>query len=141
MVLASDGSGSTWTARQVAVSKYADGLPLYRQEAIYARDGVELGRSLMAQWMGAVGFHFEPLAAHVLACIREVERTGWADMTGDGMQDIVLIHDGRIDYWPNLDYGRWGKRVTTHNVPRYPYGYVPKRILIGDIDGDGVADR
>jgi len=46
------------------VSKYADGLPLYRQEAIYARDGVELGRSLMAQWMGAVGFHFEPLAAH-----------------------------------------------------------------------------
>ena len=51
---------------QVAVSKYADGLPLYRQEAIYARDGVELSRSLMAQWMGAVGFHFEPLAAHVL---------------------------------------------------------------------------
>jgi transposase len=34
---------------QVAVSKYADGLPLYRPEAIYARDGVELGRSLMAQ--------------------------------------------------------------------------------------------
>ena len=41
---------------QVAVSKYSDGLPLYRQEAIYARNGVELGRSLMAQWMGAVGF-------------------------------------------------------------------------------------
>ena len=35
---------------------YADGLPLYRQEAIYARDQVELSRSLMAQWMGAVGF-------------------------------------------------------------------------------------
>ena len=65
---------------QVAVSKYADGLPLYRQEAIYARDGVELGRSLMAQWMGAVGFHFEPLAAHVLARIREGERI-FADET------------------------------------------------------------
>jgi len=37
---------------QIAISKYADGLPLYRQEAIYARDGVELSRSLMAQWMG-----------------------------------------------------------------------------------------
>ncbi len=59
---------------QVAVSKYADSLPLYRQEAIYARDGVELGRSLMAQWMGAVGFHFELLAAFVLARIREGER-------------------------------------------------------------------
>ena len=65
---------------QVAVFKYADGLPLYRQEAIYARDGVELGRSLMAQWMGAVGFHFEPLAAHVLARIREGERI-FADET------------------------------------------------------------
>jgi transposase len=65
---------------QVAVSKYADGLPLYRQEAIYARDGVELSRSLMAQWMGAVGFHFEPLAAFVLARIREGERI-FADET------------------------------------------------------------
>jgi transposase len=65
---------------QVAVSKYADGLPLYRQEAIYARDGVELSRSLMAQWMGAVGFHFEPLAAHVLGRIREGERI-FADET------------------------------------------------------------
>jgi transposase len=65
---------------QVAVSKYADGLPLYRQEAIYAREGVELSRSLMAQWMGAVGFHFEPLAAFVLARIREGERI-FADET------------------------------------------------------------
>jgi len=65
---------------QVAVSKYADGLPLYRQEAIYARDGVEVSRSLMAQWMGAVGFHFEPLAAFVLARIREGERI-FADET------------------------------------------------------------
>jgi transposase len=65
---------------QIAVSKYADGLPLYRLEAIYARDGVELGRSLMAQWMGAVGFHFEPLAAFVLARIREAERI-FADET------------------------------------------------------------
>ncbi len=64
----------------VAVSKYADGLPLYRQEAIYARDSVELSRSLMAQWMGAVGYHFEPLAAYVLARIREAERI-FADET------------------------------------------------------------
>jgi transposase len=65
---------------QVAVSKYADGLPLYRQEAIYGRDGLELSRSLMAQWMGSVGFHFEPLAAHVLTRIREGDRI-FADET------------------------------------------------------------
>ncbi|MBB6511120.1 transposase [Rhizobium soli] len=41
---------------QIAVSKYADGLPLYRQEAIYAQDKVEPDRKLMAQWMGKLGF-------------------------------------------------------------------------------------
>lgn len=43
----------------IAVSKYADGLPLYRQEAIYLRDGVEISRSLMAQWMGHLGFELQ----------------------------------------------------------------------------------
>jgi transposase len=65
---------------QIAVSKYADGLPLYRQEAIYARDGVELSRSLMAQWMGKVGFELQPLADYVLERIRQAERV-FADET------------------------------------------------------------
>ncbi len=65
---------------QIAVSKYADGLPLYRQEGIYARDGVELDRSLMAQWMGKLGFELEPLASHVLFQIKRGERV-FADET------------------------------------------------------------
>lgn len=65
---------------QVAVSKYADGLPLYRQEEIYARDGVELDRSLMAQWMGRLSFELEPLAHHVLKTIKQGERI-FADET------------------------------------------------------------
>jgi len=36
----------------VLVSKYADHLPLYRQSNIYARDGIDLGRSTMAGWVG-----------------------------------------------------------------------------------------
>ena len=67
-------AGRSWCGRanwpgllaHVVVSKYADGLPLYRQEAIYARDGVDLDRSLMAQWMGKVGFELQPLADYVL---------------------------------------------------------------------------
>ncbi len=35
----------------IAVSKYADGLPLYRQENIFSRYGIELARSTMAGWM------------------------------------------------------------------------------------------
>ena len=67
-------------------------------------------------------------------------RVKWGDMTGDGLQDIVLVHDGNIEYWPNLGYGNWGRRVSMRNSPRYAYGYDPRRILIGDIDGDGLDD-
>jgi transposase len=65
---------------QIVVSKYADGLPLYRQEAIYARDKVLIERSQMAQWMGRVGFELEPLAEHALARIKQGERI-FADET------------------------------------------------------------
>ena len=64
----------------IAVSKYADGLPLYRQEAIYAREKVELGRNLIANWMGHVGFHLEPLAERLFGHIRAGERI-FADET------------------------------------------------------------
>jgi len=36
----------------IAVSKYCDGLPLYRQSAILAREGIEVDRTTMADWMG-----------------------------------------------------------------------------------------
>jgi transposase len=65
---------------QIAVAKYADGLPLYRQEAIYARDQVLIERSQMAQWMGKVGFELEPLAEYALARIKQGERI-FADET------------------------------------------------------------
>lgn len=65
---------------QIAVSKYADGLPLYRQEAIYARDKVDLDRALMAQWMGRLGFELEILSDHVLTLIKKAERI-FADET------------------------------------------------------------
>lgn len=64
----------------IAVSKYADGLPLYRQEAIYMRDGVEISRSLMAQWMGHLGFELQILADYILERIKAGERV-FADET------------------------------------------------------------
>jgi transposase len=55
----------------VLVSKYADHLPLYRQSQIYARDGIELERSTLADWVGKSTALLEPLAdaigRHVLA--------------------------------------------------------------------------
>jgi transposase len=45
----------------VAVSKFADSLPLYRQAQIYARAGVELERSTLAGWLGGVALLVQPL--------------------------------------------------------------------------------
>jgi transposase len=46
---------------QIATSKFADGLPLYRQEAILARTGIELTRTTMATWMGKLARLLTPL--------------------------------------------------------------------------------
>lgn len=55
----------------VLMSKYADHLPLYRQSQIYAREGVELDRSTLADWVGASSALLAPLlealAKHVLS--------------------------------------------------------------------------
>lgn len=56
---------------RILVAKFADHQPLYRQSAIYARQGVELDRSTMARWVGACGALVAPLVEqlrrHVLA--------------------------------------------------------------------------
>jgi len=55
----------------VLVSKYGDHLPLYRQSKIFERDGIELDRSTLADWVGKSTALLEPLAAaigrHVVA--------------------------------------------------------------------------
>ena len=47
----------------VLVSKYADHLPLYRQAQIYAREGVDLERSTLAEWVGQCFNLLDPLVA------------------------------------------------------------------------------
>lgn len=49
----------------VVVSKFADHLPFYRQEAIYARAGVEVPRATQAGWMGQLQVLVEPLVEHL----------------------------------------------------------------------------
>ena len=49
----------------VLVSKYCDHLPLYRQSQIFARHGVELNRSTLANWVGGAVWWLEPLQARL----------------------------------------------------------------------------
>ena len=64
----------------------------------------------------------------------------FGDMTGDGRQDVVLVYDGNVEYWPSLGHGNFGPRIHMRRSPRFPYGYDPRRVLLGDVDGDGLAD-
>lgn len=65
-----------------------------------------------------------------------------ADMSGDGLTDIVRIRNGEICYWPNLGYGHFGTKITLDNSPLFdhPDMYDPHRIRLADIDGSGPID-
>ena len=55
------GMATTGLLAQVLVNKYADHLPLYRQEKIFERAGMKLSRSTLAQWVGACGVQLQPM--------------------------------------------------------------------------------
>lgn len=65
-----------------------------------------------------------------------------ADLSGDGLPDLVRIRNGTICYWPSLGYGRFGAKVTMDNAPWFdaPDQFDPRRIRLADIDGSGIAD-
>lgn len=64
-----------------------------------------------------------------------------ADMSGDGLTDIVRIRNGEVVYWPNLGYGRFGAKVTMANSPVFdtPDNFNPQYIKLADIDGSGTT--
>jgi RHS repeat-associated protein len=73
----------------------------------------------------------------------EAEQTVFlADMTGDGLTDIVRIRNGEVCYWPNLGFGRFGPRVTMDRSPVFdlPDRFDPRYVQLADISGSGTAD-
>jgi transposase len=58
----------------VLVAKYADHLPLYRQAEIYARAGVELDRSTMADWVGGASRTLRPLVETLKSYVLSAEK-------------------------------------------------------------------
>jgi RHS repeat-associated protein len=65
-----------------------------------------------------------------------------ADMSGDGLTDIVRLRNGEVCYWPNLGYGHFGRKVTMDRAPWFdtPDLFDQKRIQLADTDGSGTAD-
>lgn len=65
-----------------------------------------------------------------------------ADMSGDGLVDLVRVRQDEVCYWPNLGYGRFGKKIILEGAPHFDSydRFEPARVRFGDIDGSGTSD-
>ncbi len=114
----------------VAVSKYADALPLYRQQGILERIGIDVSRATLASWMVKVGELVQPL----VNLMRE-ELLGSGFVQCDESRYQVLKEPGKPA--ESLSY-IWVQRAVVHDHPLVLYEYdrsrsaeVPKRIFEG----------
>jgi transposase len=107
----------------VLVSKYCDHLPLNRQSDIYAREGVSLDRSTLADWVGRAAWLLEPVATR----IGDYARAGPAIHADDTPIPVQDPGRGRTKIgrlWVVVrDEGTWGSR----NPPAAYYRYSPDR--------------
>ena len=55
---------------QVIVSKYSEHLPLYRQAQVFARHGVPIDRSTLADWVGRAAFHLGPIVERMAEVLK-----------------------------------------------------------------------
>jgi transposase len=114
----------------VTTSKYADGLPLYRQEKIFQRLGVDISRATLASWMVKMGELVEPLMERIG---EEICRGGYVQCDETPFQ--VLKEPGkRAQSQSYLWVLRGGE--PEHPLIFYEYdpsrsGEVPKRLLRG----------
>ena len=108
---------------QVLVSKYADHLPLYRQAQIYARQGIELDRSTLADWVGRAAWYLRPLRDHILERLRRSERV-FADETTAPVLDPGRGRTKTGQLWA---YARDDRPWGGSDPPMVAYVYAPDR--------------
>ena len=65
-----------------------------------------------------------------------------ADMSGDGLPDLVRIRNGEVCYWPSLGHGRFGPKVTMDGSPWFDdeRQFDARRLRLADTDGSGPTD-
>ena len=65
-----------------------------------------------------------------------------ADMTGDGLADLVRVRNAEVSYWPNRGHGGFGARVVMQRAPVFdaPDRFDPRRVRLADLDGTGPTD-
>jgi len=108
---------------QVLVAKYADHLPLYRQAQIYARQGIQLDRSTLADWVGRAAWYLRPLRDHILERLRRSERL-FADETTAPVLDPGRGRTKTGQLWA---YARDDRSWDGNDPPMVAYVYAADR--------------
>ncbi len=108
---------------QVLVSKYANHLPLYRQAQIYARQGVELDRSTLADWTRRAAWWLRPLREHLLDTLKRSGKL-FADETVVPVLDPGRGRTKRGQLWA---YARDDRLCAGADPPAVAYRYAPDR--------------
>jgi transposase len=111
------------TVAHVLVSKYADHLPLYRQAQIYRRQGVNLDRSTLADWVGRAAWHLRPVHARLLAHLRSSTKL-FADETTAPVLDPGRGRTKTGQLWA---YARDDRPWGGSDPPAVAYVYAPNR--------------
>ena len=108
---------------RVLVAKYCDHLPLYRQSGIYARDGVDIDCSTLADWVGKMSSLLKPLAEEIVRHVRAGESL-YADDTTVPVLDPGRGRTKTGHLWVALrDERPWG----SDTPPAVFYHYSPDR--------------
>lgn len=114
----------------IAVAKYSDALPLYRQEKIFSRMGIEINRSTMAGWVVKAAESCEPLMG-LLRC----ELLSGPLVNADETPLQVLDEPGRANTTKSYMWvfrgGAPGKEVVYYRYSPTRSGDVPREILQG----------
>ena len=108
---------------QVLVAKYADHLPLYRQAQIFARQGVSLDRSTLADWVGRAAFLLRPVQERLLARLKTSAKL-FADETPAPVLDPGR---GRTKTGQLFAYARDDRPWAGSDPPGVAYVYAPDR--------------
>jgi transposase len=107
----------------VVKSRRATHLPLYRQAQIYARQGVNLDRSTLADWVGRAAWHLRPVYERLLEHIRSSPKI-FADETTAPVLDPGRGRTKTGQLWTYVRDDRpWGGA----DPPAVAYVYAPDR--------------
>jgi transposase len=107
----------------VLVAKYADHTPLYRQAQIYARQGITLDRSTLADWVGRAAFALRPVHARLLEQLKQSTKL-FADET---TAPVLEPGRGRVKKGQLWAYARDERPWAGRAPPGVAYVYAPDR--------------